>query len=205
VNGRPVGDPEFPVQQGVDRVEVDGREMAPAEPLVLMLNKPRGLVTTARDERGRATVYQCFEDAELPWVAPVGRLDRASEGLLLFTNNPVWAARVTDPLTGPEKTYHVQVDRRPDEAFLKSLVAGTTVDGEHLAVRRARVLREGDRNAWLELVLDEGRNRHLRSLLDAQGASVLRLERVSIGAQTLGAFPRGQWRVLDPHEWQALA
>ena len=102
VNGRVVREPEFPVRMGVDRVDVRNVEAAPAERIYLALNKPRGLVTTARDERGRDTVYRCFDDASLPWLAPVGRLDKASEGLLLFTNDPGWAAAITDPSTGPD-------------------------------------------------------------------------------------------------------
>src|SRR5690606_16939428 len=101
VNGAVVRDPEHPVRHGVDRVELDAAEAAAGEPIHLMLNKPRGLVTSAADERGRDTVYRCFDGAGLPWIAPVGRLDQASEGLLLFSNDPQWAARITDPRHGP--------------------------------------------------------------------------------------------------------
>src|SRR5713101_3309284 len=119
VNGRVVRDAELPVRLGLDRIDIDGQERAPAKRVALMLNKPSGLVTTVKDERGRATVYSCFADAALPWLAPIGRLDKASEGLLLFSNDPAWAARITDPGTGPpKKTYHVQVDRLPDAALL---------------------------------------------------------------------------------------
>ena len=113
VNGRSVRDPDFPVSQGQDRISVDERDIAAAARVVLMLNKPRGLVTTCEDEQGRATVYQCLANAPLPWLAAVGRLDKASEGLLLFTNDSTWAARITNPATGPDKTYHVQIDRVP--------------------------------------------------------------------------------------------
>jgi len=112
-----------------------------------MLNKPRGLVTTARDERGRATVYDCFAGAALPWLAPIGRLDKASEGLLLFGNDPVWAARITDPSSGQPKTYHVQIDRLPDAALLAALENGVMSNGERLRARSARCLRPGEKNA----------------------------------------------------------
>lgn len=204
VDGRQVLDPEFPVRMDRQRVEVDDAA-APEGPIYLMLNKPRGLVTTSRDERGRDTVYRCFEGAALPWVAPVGRLDRASEGLLLFSNDPGWAARITDPETGPGKTYHVQVDCRPDAAMLTALEAGIVDAGERLAARSVRVLREGGRNAWLEIVLDEGRNRHIRRLLQAHGIGVLRLVRVAIGPVTLGPLPKGAWRALSDAEVAALA
>jgi 23S rRNA pseudouridine2605 synthase len=204
VNGRVVRDPDYPVRQGVDRVEVDGRERAPAARVVLMLNKPRGLVTTARDEKGRETVYGCFADAGLPWLAPIGRLDKASEGLLLFCNDPVWAARITDPESGPSKTYHVQIDRLPDAALLLDLERGRSLDGEFLKVRSARVLRSGEKNAWLEISLDEGRNRQIRRLLEAFDVAVIRLVRVAVGGLTLGELGKGQWRLLGRREIESL-
>ena len=205
VNGQLVLDPEFPVRQGLDRLDVDGQAPVTAGRRVVMLNKPRGLVTTASDDQGRETVYSCFAGAKLPWLAPVGRLDKASEGLLLFTNDPAWAARITDPGSGPSKTYHVQVDRVPDEAWLALLERGTQVDDEWLAVKSARCLRAGTRNAWLEIVLDEGRNRQIRRLLAALDASALRLVRVAIGNLHLGGLPKGQWRPLTPQEVEGLA
>lgn len=204
VNGRVTMDPEFPVRQGVDRIAVDGRESAPAARVVLMLNKPRGLVTTARDEKGRATVYSCLAGADLPWVAPVGRLDKASEGLLLFSNEPEWAARITDPDSGPPKTYHVQIDRLPEAVLLEQIERGAVVDDEPLTVRSARTLRSGDKNAWLEIVLDEGRNRQIRRLLEAFDVRVLRLVRVAIGPLLLGELAKGQWRMLTRKEIDSL-
>ena len=204
VNGRLVKDPEFPVNPGCDRIAVAGREDTPAR-LVVMLNKPRGLVTTTSDEQGRETVYKCFAGAALPWLAPVGRLDKASEGLLLFSNDPTWAARITHPASGPDKTYHVQIDRLPDAALLKDLEQGMKIDGEWLAAKSARRLRSGEKNAWLEIALDEGRNRQIRRLLRAFDIAVLRLVRVRVGNLQLGDLPKGGWRVLTEHEIESLA
>jgi 23S rRNA pseudouridine2605 synthase len=204
VNGEVIRDAEFAVVQGLDRIEIDGEAPAPARRVALMLNKPRGLVTTVRDERGRATVYDCFAGEALPWLAPIGRLDKASEGLLLFSNDPAWAARITDPGSGPPKTYHVQIDRLPDAALLAGLEHGAVVDGEHLAVRSARRLRMGEKNAWAEIVLDEGRNRHIRRLLEAFDVSVLRLVRVAIGSLSLGDLAKGRWRMLTQQEMDSL-
>lgn len=208
VDGRIVRDPEYPLHDGMRRVRVDGAgaEPAPARHY-LMLNKPRGLVTTARDERGRDTVYRCLEGAGLPWLAPVGRLDKASEGLLLFCNDPEWAAAVLDPRSGPDKTYHVQVDRVPDDALLQALREGVDADGDgvRLRAKAATLLRSGSRNAWLEIVLDEGRNRQIRRLLAAFDVGVLRLVRVAIGGLELGTLGKGAWRRLDDAERDALA
>lgn len=206
VDGRVVRDPEFPIVRGRQRVAVDGHELGEAPRLYLMLNKPRGVVTTASDERGRDTVYRCLDGAGLPWLAPVGRLDKASEGLLLFCNDPEWAARVTDPAQGPDKTYHVQVDTVPDATQLAALLVGVAEEGgEVLRAKSATVLRAGEKNAWLEIVLDEGRNRQIRRLLEALDIGVLRLMRVAIGELALGELPKGQWRLLTPAEWEALA
>lgn len=109
LNGKTCRKPEAPVRVGWDRIEVDGRELAAdVKRHYLVLNKPRGVVTTAADEKGRKTV-DAYLDKGLPWVAPVGRLDKASEGLLLFTNDSEWAARVLAPETHLAKTYHVQI------------------------------------------------------------------------------------------------
>jgi 23S rRNA pseudouridine2605 synthase len=204
VNGRQVHDPEFPVNQASDRITLDGEENAPPR-LVIMLNKPRGLVTSTRDERNRDTVYRCFAAADLPWLAPVGRLDKASEGLLLFSNDPAWAARVTHPSSGPDKTYHVQIDRVPDAALLENLERGAQVDGELLRAKKASLVRGGQKNAWLEIVLDEGRNRQIRRLLSAFEIAVLRLMRVSVGRLELGDLAKGDWRALSAQEIELLA
>lgn len=200
VNGKRVRDAEFPVRQGVDRIEIEGRELAEIERVVVMLNKPRGLLTTSADDLGRETVYSCLHGSDLPWLAPVGRLDKASEGLLLLSNDPAWAARVTSPESGPRKTYHVQVDCIPEPAVLALLLHGIGSEGEWLRASSARLLRHGQKNAWLEIILDEGRNRQIRRLLDGFGISTLRLVRVAIGPLELGNLGKGQWRRLDAGE-----
>jgi len=204
VGGRVVHDPEHPVRAAVDEVRVDGRRLGAEARVYLALNKPRGLVTTVSDEKGRDTVYRCFDGAGLPWVAPVGRLDQASEGLLLFSNDPAWAARITDPATGPEKTYRVQVEGVPGADALAAMVAGLEDDGERLSANSVAVMRSGGKTAWLEIVLDEGKNRQIRRLTKAAGFPVLRLVRVAIGTLALGDLPKGAWRLLSVEEVAAL-
>jgi 23S rRNA pseudouridine2605 synthase len=205
IAGRVVRDPEYPTVADQADITVDGSPLARPASRYLMLNKPRGLVATATDERGRDTVYRCFDGAGLGWIAPVGRLDKASEGLLLFSNDPAWAARITDPATGPDKTYHVQVDTIPDAAVLAALIEGTD-DGEGgwLRASSATLLRTGGKNAWLEIVLDEGRNRQIRRLLSAFDIMVLRLVRVAIGGLALGELGKGQWRELSAADLDTL-
>lgn len=206
VSGRVVRDPEFPTALDQDDITLDGAPLGASTPIHLMLNKPRGLITTARDEQGRDTVYRCFDGAivPLPWIAPVGRLDKASEGLLLFTNDPQWAARITDPETGPRKTYHVQIDCIPDTTLLSAWCEGVNAEGERLSAVSATLLRAGEKNAWVEIVLDEGRNRQIRRLLSAFGIGTLRLIRVAIGGLVLGALPKGQWRALEAEDLRRI-
>jgi len=207
VNGQVMRDPSRRVRLDRDRLTIDGNPVtAAAAPCYLMLNKPRGLVSTRRDERGRPTVYAALgQAADTPGLAPVGRLDQASEGLLLFSNDHTWAAGVTSPGSGLEKRYHVQIDGLGDEALLAALRVGRDCQGEWLQVASASLLRQGKRNCWLELGLIEGRNRHLRRLLAACGFEVRRLVRVAIGPLPLGDLPKGAWRPLEPWEVNALS
>lgn len=205
LNGTICRDPERPTQLKTDRIEVDGQPVRPQSRVYLMLNKPRGLVTTAADEKGRDTVYRCFDGHQLPFVSPVGRLDQASEGLLLFTNDTAWAARITEPATHLDKRYHVQIDRVANDALLENLKTGTNDGGEHLAAKDATLLRHGERNSWIEVTLDEGRNRHIRRLLERFGIEVLRLVRVAIGSLELGTLAKGEFRRLTEGEVRRLA
>ena len=205
VNGVPRRDPEWRVNLERDRLQVDEQAVRGEAKVYLMLNKPRGLVTTAADEQGRETVFECLAGKGLPFVAPVGRLDKASEGLLLLTNDTAWAARITAPESHLDKTYHVQVDCLADEDLARRIQAGAEAEGELLAARRVSVLRHGTRNSWLEIVLDEGKNRHIRRLLAALGVGVLRLVRVTIGPLPLGDLAKGQFRHLTSSEVRNLA
>jgi 23S rRNA pseudouridine2605 synthase len=200
VNGAVRRDPETPVHLTKDRIEVDGHQLKAAAKIYLVLNKPRGVVTTASDEKGRDTVYTLL-GADLPWVTPVGRLDKASEGLLLLTNDSEWAARIAAPETHLDKTYHVQIGQIADAALLEALKNGIrTKDGETLRVKGASLLRQGERNSWLEIILDEGKNRHIRRMLETLGIEVLRLIRVAIGPLALGDLAKAAVRRLTTDE-----
>jgi 23S rRNA pseudouridine2605 synthase len=204
LNGTLRRDPETAVHLGKDRIEIDGQPVQGSSKIYLALNKPRGVVTTAADEKGRETVYAYLQEG-LPWIAPVGRLDKASQGLLLLTNDSEWAARITAPETHLDKTYHVQVSGVARETLLQALQNGIRAgDGEFLRVKNVRVLRRGEHNSWLEIVLDEGKNRHIRRMLEELKIEVLRLVRVAIGPLALGDLAKGATRALDEKEKQAL-
>jgi len=202
VNGRRVRDPETPVASG-SKVMIDGEPVREREKIYLAMNKPRGVVTTASDEKGRCTVYD-FLPPRHAWIGPVGRLDKASEGLLLLTNDSEWAARITDPATHLDKTYHVQIDYVADNELLSRIMRGAKFGDDRLSAKSARVLRQGEKNSWLEIALDEGKNRHIRRLLETLGVGVLRLVRVSVGPLDLGNLKKGAVRSLTPLEVRAL-
>ena len=194
-----------------DRIAVDGSPLNQAPAIYLVMNKPRGVLTTASDEKGRETVYDLL-DPQLPWAGPVGRLDKASEGLLLLTNDSEWGAKITDPASHLDKKYHVQVNRVADADLLARIVQGCSSDGkpidgnpgEDLRARQARILRHGDKNSWLEITLDEGKNRQIRRLLETLDVQVLRLVRVSIGPLELGDLKKGAVRRLTAEEKKAI-
>jgi len=209
VNGVVVRDPSLRVTPERDVIEVDGARVARVERVYLMLNKPRGLVTTMDDPQGRATVYECLRGAPLPFVTPVGRLDKASEGLLLLTNDSRWSSRLLDPASHVDKVYHVQVRAADPAAVIDRVVAGVVEPStaERLEVKAIHLLRTGSRSgAWFEVVLDEGKNRQLRRIFTAIDVEVLRLVRVAFGRLVLGDLAKGAWRLLRPDEvdvWRA--
>lgn len=203
LNGNICRNPEAPTQEGKDRIEIEGGQIQESKKIYLMLNKLRGIVTTASDEKGRETIYRLLPK-NLLWVAPVGRLDKASEGLLLLTNDSEWAARILDPESHLDKTYHVQVNTVANEQLLQQLQEGIRDKGELLRAKRATILRGGGRNSWLEIVLDEGKNRQIRRMLEALNLEVLRLVRVSIGSVILGNLAKGKTRELTAEEKDSL-
>lgn len=204
LNGSNPHDPETPVRLGKDRIEVDGESVKTGKKVYLVLNKPRSVVTTASDEKGRETVYAHLPKGT-PWVGAVGRLDKASEGLLLFTNDSEWGARVTAPETHLDKTYHVQVAGEVSATLLEAMTKGIRLEeGEELRAKSAEILRRAAKNTWLVVVLDEGKNRQIRRMLEALGVEVLRLIRISIGPLELGDLPKGGCRRLTKSEKEAL-
>jgi 23S rRNA pseudouridine2605 synthase len=208
VNGKIVRDVSVRIVPERGVIEIDGKRVGRVERVYVALNKPRGLVTTRDDPQGRATIYECLRDASLPFVAPVGRLDKASEGLLLLTNDSRWSANVLDPRSHVDKIYHAQLRGLIDDSLIARVAAGVAEPdtGEMLAVKRVSLLRTGSRSsAWLEITLDEGKNRHIRRLFSALGVEVLRLVRVAIGPLTLGTLAKGEWRRLTDDEVRALS
>ncbi len=203
VNGKRASSVTQRVDPARDRIEVDGAAVAAETKLYLMLNKPRGLVTTRRDPQDRGTVYDCLPP-DLPFLSPVGRLDKASEGLLLLTNDTAWADYLLSPASGVPKTYHVKIDRIADQQLIAALSRPVADGNEVLSAANVRLLRSAARSSWIEIVLTEGRNRQVRRMIAAQGAEVLRLVRVGIGNLKLGEFGKGQIRPMKSEERRGI-
>jgi 23S rRNA pseudouridine2605 synthase len=202
VDGRVVTDPLSWVDLGQQRITRAGRE-APVERLSLALHKPRSVVTTRRDERGRRTVYDLLPPG-LPWVFPAGRLDADSQGLLILTNDSSLATLITEPERHVPKTYHVRVRGCPDDEVLSRLRDGVELSDGRTRPTRVRLLRRGKTDCWLEVILTEGRNRQVRRMLAAVGHRVRSLVRVAIGEYTLGDLPAGMCRRLDETDCRLL-
>jgi 23S rRNA pseudouridine2605 synthase len=203
VDGLTVRDPDARVDARRARIAVDGSTVRAPSQVYVMLHKPRGWVTTSDDELGRSNVYELLPD-DMPRLVAVGRLDLDSEGLLLFTNDTRWADRITDPRRHLDKVYHVQVDRLPEQAEVDAMLAGVDAGrGETLRLKSLRNLQR--RGRWVEVIIDEGKNRQIRRILEAVGIGIERLVRVAIGSVELGDLGPGTWRKLTPAERQALA
>jgi len=199
VNGSIVTDPAFWVFMERDRILVDGNRVRQAAREYIALNKPRGLVTTARDEQGRETVYECLRGAGASRLIPVGRLDKASEGLLFFTTDTAWAQSILDPVGRLPKVYQVQVGRHLGEQDLERLCSGVELgDGTRVKAADAKILRRGKVNCWVEITLHGGVNRQIRRMMTLLEAEVLRLVRVAIGPVKLGDLPKGHFRRARP-------
>jgi 23S rRNA pseudouridine2605 synthase len=184
--------------QSRDRVEVDGERVALQRLAYVLLHKPAGVVTTARDPQGRPTVVGLVP-AE-PRIVPVGRLDADTTGALLLTNDGPLAHRLAHPRYGVEKVYEAEVEGEPDDEALDALRNGIELDDG--ATAPARVRRLGPNT--IELALHEGRNRQVRRMLEAVGHPVARLHRSAYAGLTLEGLEPGRWRELEPSEVDAL-
>ncbi|MCQ2461374.1 MAG: rRNA pseudouridine synthase [Clostridia bacterium] len=203
VNGKvaSIGDK---VDPNKDKVEVAGQKVQKETELrYIMLNKPRGFITTMSDEMDRKCVAELVSDIPVR-VYPVGRLDKDSEGLLLLTNDGEFANNMTHPSRHVPKTYRVTVRPGINEDILSNLMTGIMIDGKMTLPADVRVLSQEPNRVVLEIVICEGRNRQIRKMCEDQGLEVARLKRVAIGPVKLGMLKQGDWRDLTPQELKSL-
>ncbi len=210
LRGKIVRDPDTPAYEN-DEIAVDGTPVEAAQKFYFAMNKPRGIVTTASDEKGRKTVMDLFREQyaklfpgkPIPHISPVGRLDAASEGLLLFTNDTQWA---DDVLSSADhlKIYRVQVKGHPTADDLAKMEKGFNVpprvfgeSEEFMHAERAVLHSEGEKNCWLEITLSEGKNREIRRMLAHLGYEVMRLVRIQFDNFTLNDLKPGEIRAIQ--------
>lgn len=187
-----------------DKVTVRGRTVVPSgEKLYIMLNKPRGFITTMRDELGRKNVSELVSDAGAR-LFPVGRLDRDSEGLLIMTNDGDFANRLTHPSSHVNKTYRVTVKGEVEDEQLLKMREGILLDGRKTLPCDCFVAERKPDRTVLIFILNEGRNRQIRRMCEAVGLAVLRLKRTEIAGVKLGMLPQGKWRPLNEREMRRL-
>ncbi|RME72109.1 MAG: rRNA pseudouridine synthase [Chloroflexi bacterium] len=205
VNGKVVTELGVKVDPRRDEIAVDGQKISSQaeKPVYIMLNKPRNVVSTVSDRRGRKTVLDLVDAPER--VYPVGRLDAPSEGLILLTNDGDLAYHLTHPRYHIEKEYHVLVAGRPGtDTLARWSKGGIEVEGKPAAPAQVERLRVEGPNAWLRIVMTEGRKRQIRVIAKKLGHPVIRLERVRLGPLRLGNLKPGRWRYLTPAEVQRL-
>jgi 23S rRNA pseudouridine2605 synthase len=204
VNGRTVTELGTKADPAVDEIKVDGRRIKTEQRRrYVLLNKPRGYITTRSDPEGRPTVMDLMK-AVKEYIYPVGRLDYDSEGLLLLTNDGELAARLTHPRHEVEKVYEARVKGVPDDKALDRLARGVPIDGRRTAPAKIRAsepfARGSGEQTIVEISIHEGRQRQVRKMFEAVGHPVVRLKRVRIGPLEDPAMPVGHWRELTPKE-----
>jgi pseudouridine synthase len=204
VNGRVVEDLGHKIDDGRDRVAVDGRKIKPGRELVyMMLNKPKGFLVTLADPLGRATIKNLVPS--LPdGVNPVGRLDKASEGLLLLTNDGELSYRLTHPRYEVPKIYIVCVEGRISPEEIGKLEKGVHIDGGRTAPAKVKALESRPQSSVLQIEIHEGRKREVRQMCESVGHEVVRLTRVSFAGLRLENLLNGRWRFLKKEEVHRL-
>jgi len=196
VNGRVVRDPDRWIRPDQDVLHLDGKRLKHARDRYFLLYKPKGVITSHGDPGERKTIYDLLDDT-LPWLAPVGRLDKDTSGLILLTNDTEFANWVTDPDSGVSKTYQVKISGIIDDAILAKMAAGVQMKrGDWARPQLVRRLEDRGKHSRLEIVLTEGKNREVRRMLEAVGLKVLKLVRTAIGPFTLEDLEIGKYREL---------
>ncbi|MGB9628624.1 MAG: pseudouridine synthase [Thermodesulfobacteriota bacterium] len=204
VNGQVVRQLGFKVDPSKDHIKVDGKRILGFEPkITLLINKPRGYLSTVEDPKGRPTIMDLLK--RVKWrVYPVGRLDFDSEGLLLLSNDGDLVHRLSHPRFEVPRTYQVKVRGVPEEKELEKLKRGIHLEDGKAKIQSYHLLLSREKNSWLEVVVTEGRNRLVKRIFSAIGHPVLKLKRVAFGPIRLGDLPIGQFRYLTHKEVERL-
>lgn len=203
VNGRKVLDFSFLVEAEKDELAVDGKPLSIKHFVYLVMCKPKGIVSTCSDELGRENILDLLPE-KYRHLRPVGRLDKDTEGLIVFTNDGTLTQKLTHPLHHLPKTYRVLVNGHPSKQDLALLATGILLDDYKTQPAKVKVLKTSQKETLLELVIFEGKNRQIRRMFAYLGVPVISLARTAIGALQLGHMQPGSWRVLSRSEIETL-
>jgi pseudouridine synthase len=207
VNGKVITNPSFRVDIKKDKIAIDGEILKPKRKIYIILNKPKGVVTTRKDELNRKTIYDIVKIDS--WVAPAGRLDMESSGLLILTNDNKFADFITNPNSKIPKTYLVKLNRKIKQEDILKLKIGVeiTIDGKTYTTLPAnvKVVKENKKTCWVEIEIIEGKNRQVRRMFEKLGYEVENLVRIKIGNFEDKNLKPGEWRFLKPDELKQIA
>ncbi|RJP63196.1 MAG: rRNA pseudouridine synthase [Ignavibacteriales bacterium] len=205
VNQKVVKETNTRVNLITDVIKVDGHTVEHKDKVYIMLNKPSGVITTASDDIRRETVYDYLKDDRMPWVVPVGKLDKASEGLIFLTNDYKWAEKLAAAEPKLEKTYHMKINLVPDEEMIEKMKTGVKTDsGEVISFKEVKINKAADKFSWVEFVIIEGKDKQIRRLLSALNLNAFRLIKAAIGPVRIGELQKGRYRRLNEVEMEAL-
>ena len=202
VNGK-IASQGMTVNEKKDKIVFDGKELVlPSSFVYIKLNKPKGYICSASDEKGRKTIYDLIDTDER--LFSVGRLDYDTEGLIILTNDGDFANKIAHPSFSLEKEYHVTIEGQIQESELAVMRRGAVVDGERMPEARVKFLSKDEKSTKLSVVINEGQNRQVRRMFEAIGRTIILLKRVRIGDVRLGGLSRGEYRDLREDELNAL-
>ncbi len=207
VNSKIVSDPSFRVNLKKDKIAVDGKLLKPKEKIYIILNKPKGIVTTRKDELNRKTIYDIVKIDT--WVAPAGRLDKNTSGLIILTNDNKFSDFITNPESKVPKTYLVKLNKRIKREDLLKLQIGIEIEINGQTYKtlptRVNVVKENPKTCWVEIEIVEGKNRQIRRMFEKLGYKVENLVRIKIGNFEDKNLKPGMWRLLTQTELKQIA
>lgn len=200
IGQKTIRDPEFKVEIPIQNLLVNDQPVKKLQKVYYMMHKPKGVITTRSDEKGRKTIYDLL-NPDLPWIFPVGRLDRETSGLLLLTNDTDWGNQMASPAEKISKTYHVKLNKNVKEEELQKLRKGLSLSPELIYLpAKVEKIRENSKTCWIEITLAEGKNRQIRKMFEHLNYQVENLVRIKIGKLVLGTLKPGEIRPILPHE-----
>ncbi|MFI5304188.1 MAG: pseudouridine synthase [Nitrospiria bacterium] len=193
-------DPEYQVSLPVLNLQINDKPIHTAKKVYFIMHKPKGVITSRDDEKGRKTIYDLL-GPELPWIFPVGRLDKESSGILFLTNDTTWGDQISSPIQKVPKTYHVKINKNITDEDIRKIKEGLKLSSDLVYLPAfIEKIRENKKSCWIEIILTEGKNRQIRKMLEHLNYRVENLVRIKIGNSYLGDLKPGELRAISPDD-----